>query len=160
MSVLILYYFVLMSPRGWRYIAETRRRVRVYGWLVILCKLCVRAYVWMITMSIESGVRLWRMRNGYVKENQQVHCVCVLLLLLLLSSSSSSSLVSPLCRVFTIINLQQTMFLGVYVVAAVVYLQSVLHVMLFRPKSVLCTFTLALSVLCVQCPMWLLFVAT
>jgi len=29
-----------------------------------------------------------------------------------LSSSSSSSLLSPLCRVFTIINLKQTMFLG------------------------------------------------
>jgi hypothetical protein len=74
--VLILYYFVLMWPGGWRYIAETCRRVRVYEWLVMLCKLCVRTCVWMITVNTECGVRLWRMRNGYVKENQQVHWVC------------------------------------------------------------------------------------
>jgi hypothetical protein len=36
-------------------------------------------------------------------------------------------------------------------VAAVLYLHSVLHVMLFRP----CTFTLALPAGCVQCPKWL-----
>jgi len=34
-------------------------------------------------------------------------------------------------------------------VAAVLYLQSVLHVLLFHPWNVLCTFTLALSAVCV-----------
>jgi hypothetical protein len=50
-----------------------------------------------------------------------------------------------------------------YSVVAVLYLQFVLHVMLFRPCNMLCTFTLALSALCVcvcvsacvQCPIWL-----
>ena len=41
--------------------------------------------------------------------------------------------------------------------AAVLYLQSVLHVMLFRPCNVLCTFTSALPAGCVQCPTWLFF---
>ena len=45
----------------------------------------------------------------------------------------------------------------VYSVAAVLYLQFALHVMLFRPWRMLCTFILALSVVCVQCPIWLLF---
>jgi len=43
-------------------------------------------------------------------------------------------------------------------VAAVVYLQFVLHEMLFRTFSVFCTFTIVLSAVCVQCPIWLLFV--
>jgi len=42
-----------------------------------------------------------------------------------------------------------------YSVAAVLYLQSVLHVMLCRMLNVFCTFTLALSVVCLQCAMWL-----
>ena len=45
----------------------------------------------------------------------------------------------------------------VYSVAAVLYLQFALHAMLFRPCNTFCTFTLALSVAFVQCPMWLLF---
>jgi Na+/glutamate symporter len=45
----------------------------------------------------------------------------------------------------------------VYSVAAVLYLQSVLQVMLFHPWNMFCTFTLALSVLCVQCPILLFF---
>ena len=78
-------------------------------------------------------------------------CVLLLLLLLLLY-------LSPLCRVFTIIYLQKTMFLGyTYSVAAVLYLQSVLHVMLFRPWNMFCTFTLVLSEICVHCPIWLFF---
>jgi len=40
-------------------------------------------------------------------------------------------------------------------VAAVLYLQSVLHVMLFRTLNGFCTSTLALPAVCVQCPMWL-----
>jgi hypothetical protein len=43
-------------------------------------------------------------------------------------------------------------------VAAVLYLQSVLHVMLFRLWNVFCTSTLALPAICVQCPIWLLSV--
>jgi hypothetical protein len=43
-------------------------------------------------------------------------------------------------------------------VAAVLYLQSELHVMLFRPCNTFCTFTLALSTVCVQCPIRLFVV--
>jgi hypothetical protein len=47
----------------------------------------------------------------------------------------------------------------VYSVAAVRYLQFVLHVMLFHPCGVVCTFILALSAVCVQCPILLFFVS-
>jgi len=43
----------------------------------------------------------------------------------------------------------------VYSVASVLYLQSVLHVMLFGPCNMFCTFTSAISAVCVQCPTWL-----
>ena len=79
----------------------------------------------------------------------------LLLLLLLLSSSSSSS--SPLCRVFTIIYLKKHVS-RVYSVAAVLYLQFVRYVMLFCPWNTFCTFTLSLSVVCVQRPLWLFFI--
>ena len=46
----------------------------------------------------------------------------------------------------------------VYTVAAVVYLQFVLHVMLFRMLNMFCTLTLAQPVVRVQCPIWLFFV--
>ena len=42
-------------------------------------------------------------------------------------------------------------------IAALLYLQPVLHVMLFRPWNMFCTFTLVLSMLCVQCPIRLFF---
>ena len=42
-----------------------------------------------------------------------------------------------------------------YSVAAVLYLQSVLHVKLFRPWNMFCTFTSALPTVCVHCPIWL-----
>ena len=45
----------------------------------------------------------------------------------------------------------------VYSVAAVLYVQFVLHVMLFLPWNMFCTFTLALSAGCVQCPIRLVF---
>ena len=45
----------------------------------------------------------------------------------------------------------------VYSVAAVLYLQFVLHVMLFRPWNMFYTLTLALSALCAQCPIQLFF---
>ena len=45
----------------------------------------------------------------------------------------------------------------VYTVAAVLYLQFVLHVMLFRVLNMFCTFTLVLSKVCLQCPIWLVF---
>jgi hypothetical protein len=43
----------------------------------------------------------------------------------------------------------------VYSLAAVLYLQSVLHVMLFRPWNMFCTVTSALPAVCVQWPVWL-----
>jgi O-antigen ligase len=43
----------------------------------------------------------------------------------------------------------------VHSVAAILYLQSVLHVMLFRPWNMFGTFILALPAVCVQCPIWL-----
>ena len=45
----------------------------------------------------------------------------------------------------------------VYRVAAVLYLQFVLHVMLLHLWNMFCIFTLALSIVCVQCPIWLFF---
>jgi len=42
----------------------------------------------------------------------------------------------------------------VYSVAAVLYLQFVLLVMLFHLWNIFCTFTLVLSIPCVQCPIW------
>ena len=44
----------------------------------------------------------------------------------------------------------------VYSVAAVLYLQLVLHVKLFHPWDMFCNFTLALPAVCAQCPIWLL----
>jgi len=43
-------------------------------------------------------------------------------------------------------------------VAAVVHLQFVLHVVLLSPRRMFCTFTLALSIVRVPCPLWLYFV--
>ena len=45
----------------------------------------------------------------------------------------------------------------VYIVAAVLCLQFLLHVLLLRPSNMFRTFTLTLSVVCVQCPIWLFF---
>ena len=45
----------------------------------------------------------------------------------------------------------------VFSVTAVLYLQSVLHVMLFRVLNMFCTFTSALPTVCVQCTIWLFF---
>ena len=47
---------------------------------------------------------------------------------------------------------------GAYSVAALLYLQFMLHEMLFRMLNMFCTFTSALSEVCVQCPGWLCFV--
>ena len=44
-----------------------------------------------------------------------------------------------------------------YSVAAVLYLQFVLHVMLFIILNMFCTFTSALPAVCVQCTVWLFF---
>ena len=41
---------------------------------------------------------------------------------------------------------------------AVLYLQFVLHAVLFHTLNMSCTFTLVLSEVCVQCPIWLFFV--
>jgi hypothetical protein len=43
----------------------------------------------------------------------------------------------------------------VYSVAAVLYLQFVLHVTLFCTWNTFCAFTLAISIVCVQWPIWL-----
>jgi len=56
--------------------------------------------------------------------------------------------------------LETTQVSTVYSVAAVLYLQFLLHVMLFRPWNMFCTFTSALPAVCVQCPIWLFFVVT
>jgi hypothetical protein len=45
----------------------------------------------------------------------------------------------------------------VYTVAAVLYLQFVQHVMLFRVLNMFCTFTLVLPKVCLQCPKWVFF---
>jgi len=46
----------------------------------------------------------------------------------------------------------------VHSVATVLYSQFMLHVMLFRPSNIFCTFTSALPAVCVQCTIWLSFV--
>jgi hypothetical protein len=48
----------------------------------------------------------------------------------------------------------------VYSGAAVLYLSFVLHVMLFQILNMFCTFTLVLSLVCVQCPIRLLYVVS
>jgi len=45
----------------------------------------------------------------------------------------------------------------VYSVTAVLYLKFVLHVMLFHLWNLFCTFTLALSIVCKHCTIWLFF---
>jgi len=47
----------------------------------------------------------------------------------------------------------------VYSFVAVLYLQSVLHVMLFRPQNVFCTLTLAVPAACVLCSNMAVFFA-
>jgi hypothetical protein len=49
---------------------------------------------------------------------------------------------------------------GVHSVTALLYLQSVLHVVIFRMFNMFCTFTSALPAVCVQCPIWLFSVVT
>jgi len=63
-------------------------------------------------------------------------------------------LLSPLRMVFTIIYLKQAKYRP-YTVEAVVHLQFMLHVMLFRMSNMFCTPTTVLSVVRLQCPMWL-----
>ena len=46
----------------------------------------------------------------------------------------------------------------IFDIATVLYLQFLLHVILFSPRNMFCTFTLALSAVCVQCPVWLVSV--
>ena len=46
----------------------------------------------------------------------------------------------------------------VYNVAAVLYLQFLLHVMLFHVLNMFCTLPQHFSEVCVQCPIWSLFV--
>ena len=44
---------------------------------------------------------------------------------------------------------------SVYSFTAVLYLQSLLHVMLIRLRNMFCTFTPALTAVRAQCPIWL-----
>ena len=46
----------------------------------------------------------------------------------------------------------------VHKAAAGLYLQSALHVILFRPCNMYCTFTSALPAVCVQCTVWIVSV--
>ena len=80
----------------------------------------------------------------------------LLLLLLLLLSSSSSSSTSPLCRVFIRIFLRQTMSPGNTVLQLFCCYYSRC---LYRKFQcwIYCTFTLVLSEVCLQCPMWLYY---
>jgi hypothetical protein len=79
------------------------------------------------------------------------HHLLLLLLLLLLSSSSS---VSPLCKVFTLIFLRQTMSLGSTVLQLFWCYYSWCSYRYFL-RWLHCISTLALSALCVQCLIWL-----
>ena len=46
---------------------------------------------------------------------------------------------------------------GVYRFAAILYLQFVLHVMLFHMLNMSCTFMAVVSEVSVQCPIWLFY---
>ena len=76
---------------------------------------------------------------------------------LLLSSSSSLSLFITFMRgIYNYIH--ATNYVSrVCDVAAVLYWQFVLHVVLFRPWNMFCTVTLALPAVYVQCPIWPFF---
>ena len=80
----------------------------------------------------------------------------LLLLLLLSSSSSSSPLFSPLCRVFTITYLTQTMFLE-FVVLSRFCIYNLCYIKRHFPCKMFCTFTLILSEVCVHCLVWMFF---
>jgi len=54
----------------------------------------------------------------------------------------------------------KTIFFGVESVVVIMYLQFVLHVILFGSWNMFCTLTLALSAVCVQCTIWLFTVVT
>jgi hypothetical protein len=78
--------------------------------------------------------------------------------MLQLSSSSSPLLLlllSPLCRVFTLIYLKQTMFLG-YTLSQLfcVYCVFCAYNTVFN-LTLFCASTLALSEVCLLCPIWL-----
>jgi len=53
-------------------------------------------------------------------------------------------------------NIPETIPVSKAADAAVLYLQFLLHVMLFHPCWMFCTFTLTLPTVCVQCQIWLL----
>ena len=87
---------------------------------------------------------------------QPIHFLCFLSSSssLLSSSSSSSSSSSPLCRVLILIFLRQTVSLGNTVLQLFCCYYSWC---LYRSFQcwIYCTFTLVLSEVCVQCPIWL-----
>jgi len=57
-----------------------------------------------------------------------------------------------------ILNIPETNHVSrVHSVVDVPYLQIVLYIKLFRPRNIFRTLTLALPVICVQCPIWLIF---
>ena len=81
----------------------------------------------------------------------------ILLLLLLLLSSFLSLSLSPFMQgIYNYIPETNHVY-RICSVPAVLYLQFVLHVMLFHPWN-MCTFTLAIYAISVQCPIWLFFV--
>jgi hypothetical protein len=58
----------------------------------------------------------------------------------------------------TLLYLQFLLHVMLFNVATVLYLQFLLHVMLFRQWNMFCAFIFALSAVCLQCPIWLLSV--
>ena len=74
------------------------------------------------------------------------------------TSNEIIALLSPSCRVFTIIYLEQNHVYRVYSLAGVLYLQLALFVILFRLWYKFCTFTSALPAVFVRCQTWLFFV--
>ena len=81
--------------------------------------------------------------------------IIIIIIIIIITIIIISSL-SYIYRVLTNTYLKETMSLGYTVLQLFLYLQSVLHVVLFRPWNMLCTFTSALSAVCVQWPIWLL----
>ena len=76
------YSFVLMSPWQWRFIAETCRRIHVYGWVVILYKLRPLLCRCLITTTVQEMKNIkftyvsTSIRHWYAHMNPIIHILC------------------------------------------------------------------------------------
>ena len=65
-------------------------------------------------------------------------------------------LLSPLCRMFTVVCLKQTMLLG-YTVLQLICAYSLWYILCYFPLLTFCNFTSVIFDVCARCPVWLVF---